>query len=168
MRRMLVAGALIAVVGALVPAAGAVTAPKTGKACSKAGLTATIAGKAIVCTKSGKLLRWLPAKAAAKPAATVASSARPQTTNVTVSATEMSFALSTTTVPHGTVVFTVKNSGALNHDFSFGSAGGGTPMLKPGESATITVQFPKPGKYTFICTVEGHQEAGMIGALNVT
>lgn len=102
-------------------------------------------------------------KPVAKPVAV-----KPQTTAVTGTASEMKFTLSQTTVPRGTVIFTVKNSGVLPHDFSFGSAGGGTPMLEPGQSATLTVQFPKPGKYTYICTVEGHQEAGMIGTITVT
>ena len=91
-----------------------------------------------------------------------------QTTHVSVSAFEMGFKLSKTTVPHGTVVFEVRNDGKLPHDFSFGSRGGGTPLLEPGESATLTVKFEKPGKYTYICTVPGHQEAGMIGVLTVT
>lgn len=90
------------------------------------------------------------------------------TTNVTVSMFEMGFKLSQTTVPHGTVIFEVRNDGRLPHDFSFGSRGGGTPLLQPGQSATLTVTFAKPGEYTYICTVEGHSESGMIGALTVT
>ena len=92
---------------------------------------------------------------------------KPVTTKVTVSAFEMGFKVSKTTVPRGTVIFTVTNTGKLPHDFSFGSKGGGTPLLQPGQSATLTVKFAKAGKYTFICTVEGHQEAGMIGSLTV-
>ena len=107
--------------------------------------------------------------------ATSGASAPAQTTRVSVSAFEMGFKLSKTTVPHGTVIFEVTNVGKLPHDFSFGSKGGGTPLLQPGEKGTLTVNFPKPGvyaargsQYTFICTVEGHQEAGMIGVLTVT
>jgi len=91
-----------------------------------------------------------------------------QTTDVNVSLFEMGFKVSKTTVPRGTVLFHLKNDGKLGHDFSFGSRGGGSPMLQPGQSATLTVKFATPGKYTFICTVEGHQEAGMIGVLTVT
>ncbi len=92
----------------------------------------------------------------------------PKTTRVSVSMFEMGFKLSKTTVPRGTVVFDVRNDGKLPHDFSFGSKGGGTPLLSAGQSATLTVTFAKPGKYTFICTVEGHLESGMIGQLTVT
>jgi len=95
--------------------------------------------------------------------------AGPQTTEVSVSMFEMGFKLSQTKVPYGTVIFTVKNDGKVVHDFSFGSRGGGTRVLQPGESAKLTVQFPKPGlaKYTYICTVEGHYAAGMYGVLTV-
>jgi uncharacterized cupredoxin-like copper-binding protein len=90
-----------------------------------------------------------------------------QTTDVNVSLFEMGFKLSKTTVPHGTVVFHLKNDGKVAHDFSFGSRGGGSPMLQPGQSATFTATFSKAGKYTFICTVEGHYASGMSGVLTV-
>ncbi len=91
-----------------------------------------------------------------------------QTSQLSVAAFEMGFKLSRTTVPHGKVTFTVRNDGKIPHDFSFGAALGKTPLLDAGQTATLTVNFAKPGKYTFICTVEGHQEAGMIGVLTVT
>lgn len=84
-----------------------------------------------------------------------------------VSAFEMGFKLSRTTVPRGTVVFHVTNDGNAPHDLAFGSRGG-TPMLDSGQQATLTVAFPKPGSYTYVCTVEGHAAAGMIGKLVVT
>ena len=98
----------------------------------------------------------------------VVTPAAAQTTQVSVSMFEMGFKLSQTKVPRGTVVFQVRNDGKLPHDFSFGSRGGGSPMLQAGQSATFTVEFATPRRYTFICTVEGHQEAGMIGVLTVT
>lgn len=100
-----------------------------------------------------------------RPATVVAAA---QTTRVAVSGFEMGFKLSRKTVPRGTVIFDVVNDGKLPHDFSFGSKGGGTKMLGPGQRDTLTVSFPRPGQYTFICTVEGHMEGGMIGVLTVT
>jgi len=129
-------------------------------------LTLTLApGKYIlICNlpghyKAGQYLAFTVTAAAATAA---------QTTDVDVSLFEMGFKLSKTTVPHGTVVFHLKNTGKLPHDFSFGSRGGGSPMIQPGQTATFTANFATAGKYTFICTVEGHQEAGMIGVLTVT
>ena len=92
-------------------------------------------------------------------------------TTVLVSAFEtssgMSLKLSQTTVPRGTVTFKVVNDGKLPHDLSFGDRIGKTAMLEAGQSGTVTIKFLKAGKFTFICTVEGHQEAGMIGVLTV-
>ena len=128
-------------------------------------LTLTLApgNYVLLCNLSGHYRRGQAVRLVVTPAASAV-----QTTHVSVSAFEMGFKLSKTTVPHGTVVFEVQNDGKLPHDFSFGSRGGGTRLLGPGDGATLTVKFEKPGKYTYICTVEGHQEAGMIGVLTVT
>jgi uncharacterized cupredoxin-like copper-binding protein len=83
---------------------------------------------------------------------------------VTVSATEFHFKLSKTSVPHGTVTFTVKNAGKVGHDFKIG--GKKTAVLKPGKSAKLTVTL-KAGKAAYLCTVPGHAAAGMKGTLTV-
>jgi len=83
---------------------------------------------------------------------------------VTVTASEFKFKLSTKTVPHGAVTFTVVNKGALPHDFKI--AGKKTPLIKPGKSARLAVTL-KAGKLTYICTVAGHAAAGMKGTLTV-
>jgi uncharacterized cupredoxin-like copper-binding protein len=102
-------------------------------------------------------------------------------TTVTVTAgkpTEFGFKLSTKTVTHGSVTFSVKNSGTVPHDFKVCSAavksdaansckGHGTAMLSPGQSAKLTVTLAKAGKYEYLCTVAGHAIAGMKGILTV-
>jgi uncharacterized cupredoxin-like copper-binding protein len=85
-------------------------------------------------------------------------------TAVTVTATEFHFKLSKTSVPHGTVTFTVKNAGKVGHDFKIG--GKKTAVLKPGKSAKLTVTL-KAGKAAYLCTVPGHAAAGMKGNLTV-
>lgn len=129
-------------------------------------LTLTLApGKyVLLCNMPGHYRKGQYLAFTVLPAATTAA----QTSDVNVSLFEMGFKLSKTTVPHGTVVFHLKNDGKVPHDFSFGSRGGGSQLLQPGQTATFTVKFATPGKYTFICTVEGHQEGGMIGVLTVT
>ena len=87
-------------------------------------------------------------------------------TTVTVVGTEFHFALSTTTVPHGTVTFVFQNKGALGHDFSINGAK--TPVINPKASATVTVTFAKAGSYAYLCTVPGHAQGGMKGTLKVT
>ena len=96
--------------------------------------------------------------AISKPAATKA-------TTVLVTAKEFKFTLSKRTVAKGTVIFKVKNSGALPHDFKIG--GKKTAMIRPGKTATLTVALSKGAK-PYICTVSGHAAAGMKGSLRVT
>jgi uncharacterized cupredoxin-like copper-binding protein len=88
-----------------------------------------------------------------------------QQTTVEVSAFEMGYKLSTTTVPRGTVTFNVRNDGQVEHDFRL--QGKGTAVLQPNESESLVVPLPKPGTFTFLCTVSGHAAAGMIGQLTV-
>jgi len=84
---------------------------------------------------------------------------------VTVTATEFHFKLSKTSVPHGSVTFTVKNAGKVAHDFKIG--GKKTALIGPGKSAKLTVTL-KAGKQAYSCTVPGHAAAGMKGTLKVT
>ncbi len=84
---------------------------------------------------------------------------------VTVTATEFHFKLSKTSVPHGTVTFTVKNAGTVGHDFKIG--GKKTAVIGPGKTAKLTVTL-KAGKQAYSCTVPGHAAAGMKGTLKVT
>ena len=42
-----------------------------------------------------------------------------------------------------------------------------TVILKPKQSATLTVIIPKTGKYEFLCSVTGHAAAGMKGLIGI-
>jgi uncharacterized cupredoxin-like copper-binding protein len=110
--------------------------------------------------------------------------AHPSRVAATVSVTagkpsEFGFKLSTKTVPHGSVTFTVTNSGAIPHTFKLCSksstsaaaltcAGKATPLISPGAKATLTVTIAKAGSYEYLCTVAGHAAGGMKGLLKVT
>jgi len=96
--------------------------------------------------------------ATSKPAA-------PTATTVLVTAKEFKFTLSKRSVPKGAVVFKVKNSGKLPHDFKI--SGKKTAMIKPGATATLRVTLTKGAK-AYICTVPGHAPAGMKGSLRAT
>ena len=112
-------------------------------------------------------------------AATVAAAAAPtraaparadgtRVTRVTVRMVEYQFRLSVKHVRKGTVVFTVVNKGELGHIFEVARLHKKTPLLQPGQRATIRVTFRKPGRYYYICPVGAHVQFGMAGYLRVT
>jgi uncharacterized cupredoxin-like copper-binding protein len=91
---------------------------------------------------------------------------------------EFAFKLSAKTVPVGKVTFKVSNSGQLPHDFELCSSSKGTsktnactgkstPMISPGQTATLVVNVTKAGTYEYLCTVSGHAAYGMKGILTV-
>jgi plastocyanin len=69
----------------------------------------------------------------------------------------------------GKVTLNFTNPQALTHDAAIEDSGGKTigksELIAEGSDST-TVDL-KPGEYTFYCTVPGHREAGMEGALTV-
>jgi uncharacterized cupredoxin-like copper-binding protein len=89
------------------------------------------------------------------------------------------------------VALTLRNDGALEHDFSImhipaeisdapEEEVGGHDMgameempelhvsAMPGESNSVTFTPTEAGEYTYFCTVSGHQDAGMTGTFVVT
>lgn len=54
----------------------------------------------------------------------------------------------------------VTNEGATEHDFTLEEADVHV-NVPPGESKTTAVTIDEPGTYTAICTVPGHEDAGM-------
>ena len=87
------------------------------------------------------------------------------TTRITVKASEFKYVLSRRSAPTGTIVFTVKNTGKISHDFKI--AGKKTAKLAPGKSQVLRVVIKKKGTYSFVCTLLGHAGAGMKGKLGV-
>jgi uncharacterized cupredoxin-like copper-binding protein len=112
-------------------------------------------------------------------------------TEITVEAADFTYDPVSITVPVGqAVTLTLKNTGAVEHDFvvdkinvtdveasDTGSAAhhqmGDAPeydlhfFARAGETAVLQFTALEPGKYEIFCSVEGHKEAGMIGELIV-
>jgi manganese oxidase len=55
----------------------------------------------------------------------------------------------------------------MAHDLSVVGTDLITPMLQPGESASLDLSGLDDGTYTVICTVPGHEAAGMVATLQV-
>jgi len=74
------------------------------------------------------------------------------------------------TTPPGTVVFVVRNEGAIEHNFVLEDAGGKKmveiAVIEPGATAEVTATL-SPGLYAILCTLPGHRQAGMVAALKV-
>ena len=79
----------------------------------------------------------------------------------------------TTPAPVGTVTFTFTNDSSVSHDFAIEVRNtksverlGATKRISNGASANLTLDL-SAGELTYLCTVPGHEQAGMIGTLTV-
>lgn len=109
-------------------------------------------------------------------------------TDVTVRAEEFTFTPDEVVIPAGeTVTITLQNDGEVEHDLQVDGltiepmgdtdmagdhAGAGEGMLAlhttPGETAEMRFTTEQTGTFEFYCTISGHKEAGMVGALTVS
>ena len=114
------------------------------------------------------------------PALAASAKAPAATTKVSVTvnkSNDFKFIVKPTSAKVGKLVFTFTNNGQLPHDFKLCSSNKGgtansctgkvTPLVSPGQKATLTVSVTKTGKYEYLCTVTGHAQQGMKGILTV-
>jgi plastocyanin len=81
---------------------------------------------------------------------------------------QLKFNKSKLTAKAGKVTITMTNPSPLQHDVSIkGGVDANGPVVGQGGKSTVTVTL-KPGKYTFYCSVDGHEAAGMTGELDVS
>ncbi len=103
---------------------------------------------------------------ASSPTAGASSSSGSGSTEVrSLTATEVDFAieLPETELAAGEYEIEVVNEGGASHDLVVERDGedvGGTEIIAPGESATLTVTL-EPGEYVFYCSVANHRGMGM-------
>lgn len=88
-------------------------------------------------------------------------------TVVQVQLTEFAVTMSPDTVPPGDVTFQVFNNGSVDHNFKITELGVETAMLKPGAGEEIVVEGMDAGTYNILCSVSGHDAAGMKAVFNV-
>lgn len=78
-------------------------------------------------------------------------------------ATEFAFDPSEPVLEPGSYTGTLTNDGAVEHDLQFEN--GETFPVEPGE--TVDIEFDVPdGGVSFICTIPGHADAGMVGRID--
>jgi hypothetical protein len=82
--------------------------------------------------------------------------------SVRITMTEFEFDPDEIVAEPGVYTGEVVNEGAVLHNLTF--ADGTSFPVPPGESATIEFTVPEDG-LTFICSVEGHEAAGMRGEI---
>jgi plastocyanin len=71
------------------------------------------------------------------------------------------------TAPAGKLTVKMPNKSPLGHDIVLNNVPGADGKVVPqGGTSTFTVSL-KPGKYTYFCSVPGHEAAGMKGTLTV-
>lgn len=85
---------------------------------------------------------------------------------VTVVMTEFEFEPAQISIQAGQkTTITLQNRGAVEHNFTVRQVNVVSPNVAPGQTARIELAAPR-GTYPVVCTVPGHEEAGMVGQIN--
>jgi plastocyanin len=81
---------------------------------------------------------------------------------------QLKFLASSASATAGKVTLRMKNMSSVDHDIAIKGAGVSQvgPIVDNGGVSTVSANLPK-GTYTFYCSVDGHEAAGMKGTLTV-
>ncbi len=81
---------------------------------------------------------------------------------------QLKFLASSASATAGKVTLRMKNASSVPHDIGVKGAGVSQvgPVVSGGGLSTVSTTL-KPGSYTFYCSVDGHEAAGMKGTLTV-
>lgn len=89
-------------------------------------------------------------------------------TKLTVAASEFKFSPEALTAPVGAVTIDVHNSGAVQHTLALkNDLDKVTPTVDPGQTQSVDLGSLKAGSYTLVCTISGHEAAGMKATLTI-
>ena len=124
-------------------------------------MTRLLTVPALACACGGLMTASAVAHARATPAS------GSQTVHVVVGRPlEFGFTVTPGRVHTGVVMFRISNTGLIPHDFQI--RGRKTAPIPPHRSVVLRVEFPRPGRYTYVSTLPGQIAAGLIGRLVVT
>lgn len=84
----------------------------------------------------------------------------PGAPEITVVATDLRFSPSEFTIPSAQANLTLRNDGAIKHDLTVADLRVHL-VAAPGQRITTGLRGLRPGRYSAICTVQGHADAGM-------
>jgi len=86
--------------------------------------------------------------------------------SVNVTMKDFAITLDKSSVSPGSVTFTIMNAGPSPHNLAFPDLNKVSETIDAGATTKLTVDL-KPGMYSYICNVPGHEQLGMKGMLTV-
>jgi len=87
---------------------------------------------------------------------------------ITVRAKEFGFEPSTIKVKAGQkVTLVLKNAGSIVHNLAIKELGVKTATIRAGDTYSLEFTPQRTGRFTFVCTLRGHANRGMVGTLVV-
>ena len=106
-----------------------------------------------------------PAASDAAPAATQPATSGEVLGSLDVTAVDLGFEPAELSVDQaGRYTVNLMNTGQIPHDITFPD--GSQAVANPGETKSVDVEVPESG-FTFLCSIPGHADAGMTGAVTV-
>lgn len=93
----------------------------------------------------------------------------PAKRSVSASGTALAFSKTKLTAPRGRVQLILNNKSPITHNIAIRGNGLKAklgPIVTQGKQSKVTATV-KPGRYTYFCSVGGHEAAGMKGTLTV-
>jgi len=98
----------------------------------------------------------------------MACSTTPATKNVTLIAEDIVWSTDLIEAQLGQEIqLTIRNDGVLDHNFEFAELAINV-LLTPGESQTLSFVLSEAGTFDYICSIPGHEEAGMAGVITIS
>jgi uncharacterized cupredoxin-like copper-binding protein len=87
---------------------------------------------------------------------------------ITATLSDYAFKFSRSSVPKGsTVIFTLKNTGTVQHNIDFVGTGKHSALIAAGGTGTLKVRFTKKGSVQVVCDVPRHIQLGMVSSFTV-